>query len=513
MKKFIISILIASTTLMGCSNDLDVNTDPDLLSPENAPLSSQLPAGIIGIVGAEGGIMSIIGGFWAQYYTQSSGANQFRNIDAYLVTTNDYNYAWSTMYDGLADIRNVQRKALAEENWNYYLIATTLYVQASQVLTDFYGDIPYVEGANPKIITPKFNTGKEAYELMIQDLDFALSKNLSTSKGLVPAKDDFIFLGKMSSWTKFANTLKLKLYIRQSEKNKAVSDAGIAALMSDPNVSFLDVDAAQSNFTGAPNYENPLYEFNYKLNTRTNMRMSRTLGQYLKDNVDPRIDQFVYWNPASTDAKKYIFQDQGNYSANASLGYTTAGLSTTSLPAVIYNSSKTTADPTGASCNGSIKPVYLMSLEESLLLQAEALERTGRSGKAKYDAAITENFRKNNVAAAAAGFVSGAYAYPASGTFDQKLEAIIVQKWVSNFPENGFESFFEKNRTDFPRTSAVQQNNAAYKGGQFSFSVSPDVIVPNGSFPKRIPYPLSERNYNPNTPALQDVTAKIWWHK
>jgi hypothetical protein len=514
MKKFIISILVLSTTFMGCSTDLDVNKDPDSLTPDTTPLSSQLPAGTIGIVGAEGGIMSIIGGFWAQYYSQSSAANQFKNIDAYNVTSNDYNYAWTSMYDGLGDIKMVQRKALAEGNWKYYLIATTLYVQASQVMTDFYGDIPYVEGCNPKILYPKFNTGQEVYELMIKDLDDALSKDLTTSQGLVPGKDDFIFGGTMANWRKFANTLKLKIYIRQSEKNKAVSDAGIAALLADPTVSFLDIDAAESNFTGSPNYENPLYEFNYKLNVRTNMRISRTIGQYLTDKADPRLDSFVYWSPASTATKLFIFQDQGNNAINTNLGYPKAGLTTTSQPAVNYPASKTTLDPTGASMNGAKKPVYLMSKEESLLLQAEALERTGASGKAKYDAAIIENFKKNGIAAATAQtFVDGAYAYPAAGTFDQKLEAIIVQKWVVSFPENGFEAFFEKNRTDYPKTSPVQQNNASYVGGQFAFSVSPDVILPSGTFPKRIPYPLSERLYNPNTPQLLSVDVKVWWNK
>jgi hypothetical protein len=218
MKKFIISILILSTTFIGCS-DLDINQDPDLLTPDTTPLSSQLPAGIIGIVGAEGGVMSIIGGFWSQYYSQSSAANQFRNIDSYTVTTNDYNFAWTTMYDGLNDIKTVQRKALAEGNWNYYLIATTLYVQASQIMTDFYGDIPYTEACNPNILAPKFNTGQEVYNLMIKDLDDALSKDLATSKGIVPGKDDFIFLGNMAKFisdnqkkTKLFQMLVLRLY-------------------------------------------------------------------------------------------------------------------------------------------------------------------------------------------------------------------------------------------------------------------------------------------------------------
>ena len=87
------------------------------------------------------------------------------------------------------------------------------------------------------------------------------------------------------------------------------------------------------------------------------------------------------------------------------------------------------------------------------------------------------------------------------GTFPEKMSA------------EEFEAFFEKNRTDYPRTSLVAQNVSSYKGGQFAFSASPDVVLPYGTFPKRIPYPLSERSYNANTPKLLDVSIKIWWNK
>ncbi|AOW08209.1 hypothetical protein EM308_01045 [Flavobacterium gilvum] len=485
---------------MGCSTDLDINKDPDNLDPDTIPMASQLPAGIIGIVGAEGGIFSIIGGFWAQYYTQSSAANQFKNIDSYTVTTNDYNYAWNSMYDGLADIKNVQRRALAEQNWNYYLIATTLYVQAQQVMTDFYGDIPYTEACDPKIATPKFNKGEEVYDLMIADLDAALAKDLTTSQGTAPGKDDFIFGGKMQNWKNFANTLKLKIYMRQtaSATRGTMALNGIKALLSS-GVPFLDTDAAMANFTGLPNYENPLYEFNFKLNVRTNMRLSKTLGSFLDANADPRKDAYVYDAYAEDDAAKttklYIWQDQGNYGANTSLGYSDPGPKNASIADVIYN--------------GAVKPVYLLSKEESLFLQAEALERAGQDGSTKYTQAITANFAKYGLTAAN---IPPSYAYPTGATAAVKLEAIITQKWAASFPENGFEAFFEQNRTGFPKISAVAQNNPAYVAGQLAFTASPDVQQKT-LFPKRIPYPLSERNANPNVPALKAITDKIWWNQ
>ncbi len=75
MKKFIFSILILTTVFVSCNTELDINSDPDSLNPDNAPLSTQLPAGTVGIIGSEGAGMAIFGGFWSQYWTQSNLAN------------------------------------------------------------------------------------------------------------------------------------------------------------------------------------------------------------------------------------------------------------------------------------------------------------------------------------------------------------------------------------------------------------------------------------------------------
>nr|WP_315255215.1 SusD/RagB family nutrient-binding outer membrane lipoprotein [uncultured Flavobacterium sp.] len=483
MKKLIISIFVLSTTLIGCT-ELDINRDPDALDPNSAPLSAQLPAGIIGIIGSEGSAMAIIGGMWSQYWTQSNAANQYKDIDTYAIGTSDYNFVWNGMYDGLGDIRNVKRRALAEENWKYYLIATTLEVQASQVLTDMYGDIPYTEANNINILSPKFNTGAEVYDLMINDLNLALSKNLATSKGNSPGNDDLIFRGDMPSWTELANTLKLKIYIRQTKSSrKAIADAGITQLLAS-GVQFLTVDAGMikdskgnSLFTDAINQSNPLYEYNNRsLNSATNLRMSTTLASFFNEKADPR---------------KAKYYGTGNSLNQGDLN-NPAGAATFSV--VTLNATT---------------PAYLMTVEESLLLQAEALERNGQSGKAKYDAAVLANFSKYVLDGAPFVATGGEYVYPTAGTFEQKLEAIITQKWIASFPGNGFEAFFETNRTGYPKTSPVYHDNAGYIAGQIVYS-KPGIT--NGLFPKRMVYPLSERNANPNTPALVPITTKIWWN-
>lgn len=480
MKKFILSIIMVPAFLVSCSTDFGNNQDPDLLTPDDAAFNAQLPAGIVGLAGSEGAGMAIFGGFWSQYWTQSNTANQFKDIDNYSAGTADYNFIWNGMFDALGDIRNVKRRAYTEGNWKYYLIATTLEAQASQILTDMYGSIPYKEAGYSTILNPHFNTGEEVYQFMIEDLDDALSKDLSTSTGLVPENDDLIFRGDMDKWTAFANTLKLKIFMRQTSSSRAaIADAGITALLGS-GVSFLNEDAGLINnsagdpiFTDSANQRNPLYEYIEKaLNVATNIRASRTLFSYLDDNGDPRIDEYYEaGNPLN----------QGDFNS-------TAG------NIAVVNLNATT-------------PVYFLTKEESLLLQAEALERYsgGVGAQALYEQAITTNF--NRYGLNAAPFIAGAYAYPAAGTFADKLEAIITQKWVSSFPGNGFEAFFEKNRTDFPRTSAVPQSNAGYIPGQFALSVE----ASETTFPKRIVYPLSERNANTNAAALVPITTPVWW--
>ena len=130
----------------------------------------------------------------------------------------------------------------------------------------------------------------------------------------------------------------------------------------------------------------------------------------------------------------------------------------------------------------------------------------GTGAKALYDDAVTANFARNGVSVGS--LLTGAYSYPVSGTLNQKIEAIITQKWVASFPGNGFEAFFEKNRTGYPLTSSVSQSNAGYIPGQLAYAVNGSTA---GLFPKRIVYPLSERNGNPNTPTLVPITTPVWW--
>ncbi|WP_178987593.1 SusD/RagB family nutrient-binding outer membrane lipoprotein [Winogradskyella schleiferi] len=479
MKK-IIYILIGFTLITSCEKELDINRDPDAIAPSQLALNVELPASITGIAGAQGAPYALIGGFWSQYWTQSNAANQYRLLDNYNLGTTDgiQSGAWNAMYDGLLDVRNVKNNAAAAENWNYYLIATVLEAYGSQLLTDFYGAIPYSQANDQEFLQPIFDSGPDVYDLMIADLDDALSRNLNASNGLVPGADDLVFGGDMSNWVKFANTLKLKIYLRQTEARPGVASAGISAMINS-GTQFLDTDAALTGFTDAPNLSNPLFESDRRqLNVGTNLRASTTMYSFLDTNGDERLSEFYgAGNPLN----------QGDFN-NTEIDPTSIS---------VVNLSPTT-------------PVYFISWEESLFLQAEAMVRyNGGSGAEDlYNAAVQESFNKWGIDGST--YVNGGVYDYAGGSMEAQIEDIITQKWVASFPGNGAEAFFEWHRTGYPNTSSVAQDDVAYVPGEIVYSIEGTT---GGVFPQRIEYPNTELSRNSNAPELESITSPIWWNQ
>jgi hypothetical protein len=510
MKKIFV-FLTAVTLFTSCGDDyFDINRDLDDLDANSASLSTELPAGIAGIAGAEGSYYALIGGFWAQFWTQSNTSNQYKEIDDYSIGTLDYNGGWTAMYDALGDIRNIKRKAEAAENWNYYLIASVLEAQASQVMADLYDQVPYTEANNVNLLQPTFDSGSAIYDAMAESLQVALSKDLSTSQGEIPAADDFLFGGNMAHWTEFANTMLLKVYMRQTEARASVAEAGITALITS-GAPFLDTDAAMTQFEDAPDRSNPLFETDRRqLNTTVNLRASKTMFSYLDENGDPRKLEFYDYKatPVLSPPNSPPAVSQGNALNQGDFNNTVAGASIAVV--TLY----------------ATTPVYFMSREESLFLQAEALERYagGAGAKEKYDAAVIQAFSRwqaddnsssttddlnDGETLSGASFVApgGAYAYP-TGAFQDKLKAIITQKWLALFPGNGFEAFFEQNRTGYPLISAVPQTSLSYVPGELSYSVNGTT---GGVFPRRLVFPENVTSTNENAPDLIDLTVPVWW--
>jgi hypothetical protein len=281
----------------------------------------------------------------------------------------------------------------------------------------------------------------------------------------------------------FANTLKLKMYLRMVYAKPAEAEAGIKALYAQ-GAKFLDKDAMMNKFENSANRANPFYTYNVVQTNDANVKASVTFLSWLQANNDPRIDNYF---KTATNSTSYLGINQGDF---------------LNPDAALNSSSKVNILPTD--------PVDFISLAESNFLQAEALERYfgGAGAKAKYDQGVTAAFARYNDNAAPFIAAGGKYVYPSAGTFEQKLEAIIVQKWASMPKTHSLEAFLEKNRTGYPRTSPVYSTDPSYVPGQFVYSKNG---ITNGLLPKRLIFPDLETSKNANAPADEPITAKVWW--
>jgi hypothetical protein len=488
-KNYIVTILLSLMIFSGCSKDwLDINKDPN--NPESATAELVLPAGVVSIGAVVGGYYNLIGGMWSQYWTQSNVANQYKYIDQYQIQSGDFNLQWREMYaNGLSDLQYVLNKAEETENWSIYFMATVMQAYGFEVMVDFYNDVPYTQAfqgdAAVQNFNPVFDDGQAIYDDLIERIDNAMAKEFNE---LTAAQEnaDLMFGGDMNSWVQFANTLKLKMYMRQMYVRPDVAQAGIEALYAS-GAEFLSQNAWLDIFIDEMNKDNPLYASNVRnLNVGTNLRVSATIFRYFEQNGDPRLNYIV---------------DGGSVP----------------LPQGGFNIKTTTLDPTTVCvyAQAATDPVYFISLEESYLLQAEAIAKGWGTGddKALYDAAVTASFARYGEDASSFIGAGGAYEYPAAGTFEQKQEAIIMAKWAAFAGSQGLESFLETNRTHYPAVSTVDSwvndgFNDAYVGGLLTYSLEG---VTSGDFPKRMIYPQDEVNLNTNCPDQTDVTDKVWW--
>ncbi|WP_282036836.1 SusD/RagB family nutrient-binding outer membrane lipoprotein [Saccharicrinis aurantiacus] len=493
-----ILVLVAAFSIVSCEKDfLDINVDPNNPAAEEGTPELIFPAAVASSAVRIGGEYAILGGMWSQFWTQSNAANQYKYIDQYNVTTNNLNGSFQEIYAGaLNDYNAVINKAEETENWIYYLMGTVMKAYTMQVMADLYDNLPYSEAfMGNENLTPSYDNGSAIYDALLAELDVAMATDLSSATNSKPGSKDFIFNGDVDSWLKFANTLKLKMYLRMVNVDPTAAENGVKAVFSS-GIGFISIDAAMTQFEDAPDKSNPFYEYNFRqLNVATNLRASNTMMSYLISNGDPRIDAFY-----KEGSEGHFALYQGQFSAP---------------------STEVDPDKPSVAKQSALEPVRFISAAESYFMQAEAVERYGVAGDAKalYDLGVQAAFSQFDFDPVLYGSldldptnliaVGGSYEYP-TGAFEDKLEAIITQKWLSCVGSHSLEAYFETNRTGYPKYSAVKGSDPTYVAGELTYSLEG---VTSGKFPKRVVYPDIEYSRNPNTPEKVDISTNVWWAK
>jgi hypothetical protein len=358
----------------------------------------------------------------------------------------------------LYDFEYVRNKSKETENWKYYAIATLMQSYTFHVLADLYDKIPFTEALKgEKILQPKYDDGQLVYDSLLARIDEAISKDFNVSSAEDPGKSDLIFGGDMAKWKQFANTLKLKIYLRYVNVDATAYQSEIQALLTENNF-LTTADAKFAAFKNELTGYNPFYN-TFVDRLSGNVIANKTLMDYFNDNVDPR--------------KEKVFKASetgSNYNSLATGAHQTA-----------TGTIKDYATPN----IGPIDPVYFFTIEEVYFLIAEAEQRYGTpaNATAAYNAGIEASLVANGLAA-------DAKTYPYNG-----LKSIMEQKWVAAANKRGIESFFDFNRTGYPDF----------------FSKSLTSVLNGTDRPKRLFFPDSERKSNSNTPAKVALNVKVWW--
>lgn len=478
MKKFIFFSIIL-VFVISCTKDfLDINDSPN--DPATSTPKLVLPSGIASSAYVMGGWYQLLGGMWAQHWAQSTGASQWTDWEDYSLQSDQYDTRqWGALYSGvLSDMEYIRKETRETRDWTYYLVATCIQSYTFQVLVDLYDKIPFTEALKgTENFTPDWDAGSLVYDSLIARLDYALARDFTIKSGTNPlatcseiGDEDIIFQGDIDLWKQFANTLKLKIFLRQVYARPTISQPGIEALLAENN--FLTQDAKMTAFANEQDKRNPIYETGVD-RLAGNIVASKTLVDYLSAATDPRLQKI--FNRSAT-GNLMVGLANGHYKSDAAIYANIKNLATPNL--------------------GPLDPVYFFSAAECNFLLAEANLWYGSDVDAKsfYETGIQASMTRfgatNNPALYGAG---GVYEYPGTG-FENKLRMIMIQKWIASANSQSLEAFLDQNRTGYPDFLTISPTN-----------------VTGGKFPRRLIYPDSERKSNLNTPTQVPIYTEVWW--
>ncbi len=498
MKKIIkIVLLFAAAAFVSCDENLDINTDPN--SPGQISKGLALTSAQGALVTVVGGDLMNLGGFFAQYHTQAPVSQQYLSIDQYNLSTTYANRIWPALYAGtLNDLKYIIDESNADGDTGSALIAETMRAYTFQLLVDLFGDVPYFEALQGAAnITPATTPGEEIYADLIERIDAAIAAYEADPVASEVGDQDAIFGGDVDKWVQFANTLKLKMYLRMAYTSMA-DPAAVNALIAEGN--FIEEDAAFASFGDGVNQRHPFYEVQIIYLNNANTVASNSLFEFYNENADPRLE-FAF-TPGSSGTYSSIAQGSGPEFDELA--------STYSRPNIKAQT-----------------PVFLMTVAESNFLQAEGLIRYagGTGAKDKYDEAIRasfgtyqENFTDGDdeaimtpadALAAANSLIGpgGAYEYQPAGDAETTVRQVMVQKWAAMPYINNIEGYIETTRTKFPEI--VAEDDADYAEGN---RIPSRLSTLNGDdIPSILYYPADEVNRNPNVTQHNSLTDNVWW--
>lgn len=188
-----------------------------------------------------------------------------------------------------AALIDVNKKGLKSHEGVFLIFQSLLW----SAVSDLYGDVFYTEGLRGQdgILFPKFDEQKDVYAALIQNLKNA-AQLITEGTEPLDATYDAMYAGNKSKWVKLANSLRLRLLMRQSDKVDVAAELqalSLLPLMSDVAdngaIPYYDADRSMASPMGRANVD-PNGDFLI-------FRPSKTLIDTLKALKDERLKVWV----------------------------------------------------------------------------------------------------------------------------------------------------------------------------------------------------------------------------
>ncbi|GGP05797.1 hypothetical protein GCM10010992_23310 [Cloacibacterium rupense] len=423
MKKLLSSIILGvlAFSLTSCERDItSLNIDPK--HPQ------VLPSGTLFAMGQyqqfyyayTGSVNHNNYRFFTQMWSETTYTDEV-NYD--LVTRNQPRNVFNRLYVYTINNYEQAKTNLASEGGdpslkaNKYASLEIAQIFAWEQAVDTFGDIPYTDAlkASSGQFAPKYDDAKNIYVDLIKRLNNVLG-NINLSKSGYD-KEDLVYYGDMSKWTRLANSIRLRLAINLADTDPALAKTTAEAAVASGVLSS-NADSYSFHFDGGT-FTNPVFD-DLVASGRYDFVPSQPVVDLMNSKSDPRRD---VW-----------FTKIGGVYKGGPFG-----------PLAPYNSySHISSHFTGADA-----PANLFSYVEVLFLKAEGVARGFNMGGATaadlFKAAQQASMDENGVPAADASAYIAAHPYDATNW----KKSIGEEAWISLF-DRGFAAWNFTRRLDYP---------------------------------------------------------------
>lgn len=517
IKLFCLGLLAGN---LACTSHFeDINTNPyeankDEMEYDAYSLSSAL-------VGMQGYVMPtdvnlfqfldcLLGGSFGGYISDSNNGFNAGKFSTYNPQESwlraPFNDVIPKIYTNLNQLKGVTKDPVP------LAVADVVKVAAISRIVDIYGPIPYSKiGADGKLAAP-YDSQKDVYMKMFEELNNAIATlTVHRTEDFSPNADK-VFGGKVEKWVKYANSLKLRLAMRivyadestaRKEAESAVNNE-IGVMTSNADNAFITVNT------------NPFRVIMYEYNGGDS-RISADITAYMNGYKDPR--RAKYFTESTFEGPDV---QNGFTGLRSGIQIPSGGIVHSYSNMVVNSDSK----------------LMWMNAAEVAFLRSEGALRGWNMGAAEggadavegfYDKGIALSFDQWGVGGDAQSYMNdavktpevykdplGSFSYTGTASnitikwdaadgFERKLERIITQKWIANFPL-GLEAWAEYRRTGYPKLMPVVDNKS---GG----------VVNSAEMARRLPYPKNEYTENAeNMPGAvtllngpDNMATHVWW--